>query len=179
MQSETLSLNDVAYEFLGERKNDFEFEKIKSINPDDWKDFFAYNLQDSKLTYKLMQSIWADISEFTKIMQEPVFDVSRNSMSSNVEDYILHNLERFNEIAEKRPIHDEISKRRAREKYEGAFVFQPEAGIYQDIAIFDFASMHASIIVSFNIGKTSLLDKKEKNAYESPEFKFNNKKTKF
>ena len=36
-------------------------------------------------------------------------------MSSNVEDYITHNLGKFNEIPEKKPVHDEIGRRRERE----------------------------------------------------------------
>jgi DNA polymerase elongation subunit (family B) len=39
--------------------------------------------------------------------------------------------------------------------------------------------MHTSIIVSFNLSKATLLEKKEKGAYESPEVEYNGKKTKF
>ena len=99
-------------------------------------------------------------------MQEPTFDVSRNGMSKNVEDYIIHNLEKFNEIPEKRPTHDEIGKRRVREKYEGAFVFQPTPGLYEDVVFFDFTSYWPSIIVTFNLSSSTLLEKKEKDSLE-------------
>ncbi len=97
-------------------------------------------------------------------------------MSQLLEDYILHHLKEHNEIAEKRPIYDEIGTRRQREKVEGAFVFQPQPGLYENLVIFDFTSMHTSIIVSFNISKATLLDKKEKDAYESPELELDGKK---
>ena len=87
-------------------------------------------------------------------------------MSQLVENYLLHNLEKFNEIAEKRPLHDEITSRRAREKYEGAFVLQPEAALYENLAVFDFTSYWPSIIVTFNLSLSTLLDKKEKQALE-------------
>ncbi|MFZ5955751.1 MAG: DNA polymerase domain-containing protein [Nanoarchaeota archaeon] len=179
LQSETLSLDEVASELLGERKCEFDFAKLMKMKEDDWRQFFEYNLNDSCLTYKLAEKLWPDLFEFTKIMKEPLFDVSRDSMSSHVENYILHNLSRFNEIAEKRPLHDEIILRRGREKYEGAFVFQPKPGLYENIVIFDFTSMHASIIVSFNISKSTFLEKKQKDSYESPELDFNGKKIKF
>jgi len=166
LQSETLSLNDVASELLGEKKHDFDFLKLGKMKDDDWYDFFSYNLQDSKLTYELMEKIWLDIYEFTKIVQEPVFEVTRNAMSSHVEDYIIHNLERFNEIAEKRPVHEEIGKRRGRGKYEGAFVFQPTPGLYEDIGMFDFTSMYGSVIVSYNLSLSSFHEKKEKGDLE-------------
>jgi len=165
MQSETLSLNEVAKEFLGEKKKDFEFKHSSKLNGKDWENYFEYNLYDSILVYNLFQKFWQDLLEFTRIMQEPVFDVSRNGMSNNVEDYILHNLDKFNEIPEKRPTYDEISKRRKRLPYKGAFVLQPQAGLYENLAVFDFTSSYGSIIVTYNLSKSTLLEKPEKDSY--------------
>ena len=78
-------------------------------------------------------------------------------MSKNVESYILHNLKEFNEIPEKRPTHDEISERRSRGKYEGAFVFEPVPGLYENIAMWDFASSYGSTIVTYNLSKSTFL----------------------
>ena len=179
MQSETLSLNEVAKEFLGDTKKEFKHKHSSKIAQDEWEKYYEYNLHDSILTSKLFEKFWPDLSEFTKIIQEPIFNVSRNGMSANVEDYIIHHLEKFNEIPEKRPMYNEISERKAREKYQGAFVFQPTPGLYENLAIFDFTSMHASIIVNYNLSKSTLLEKKEENCYESPELELNGKKTKF
>ncbi len=162
LQSETLGLNDIASELLGEKKDDFDFLKLKNMKEQDWKDFFAYNLQDSVITYKLAEKLWPDILEFTKIMKQPLFNVSRNSMSSHVEDYILQNLSGFDEIAEKRPLHEEIGKRRERPKYVGAFVFQPKPGLYENLCFFDFTSMYASVIVSYNLSLSTFESIKEK-----------------
>lgn len=167
LQSETLSLNEVASELLGEKKAEFDFANLSKMKENNWKDFFEYNLQDSCLTYKLAGKIWADMMEFSKIMQEPLFDVTRDGMSSNVENYILHNLESFNEIAEKRPLHDEIGKRRGLGKYEGAFVFQPLPGIYEDIVMFDFTSMYGSVIVSYNLSLSTKIEKKTKETQQA------------
>jgi len=165
MQSETLSLNEVANEFLGDTKKPFKIRHSSVLEEKDWKYYFEYNLHDSVLTYNLFQKMWPDILEFTRIMQEPVFDVSRNGMSKNVESYIIHNLEKFNEIPEKRPTYDEIGKRRQREKYEGAFVFEPTPGLYENLAMFDFTSSYASVIVSYNLSKSTFLDKITKDSY--------------
>ncbi|MBI5803351.1 ribonuclease H-like domain-containing protein [Candidatus Pacearchaeota archaeon] len=165
MQSETLSLDDVADEFLSERKKEFHFKHSSKIKSEEWESYFEYNLHDSVLTLKLAEKFWPDILEFTRIMQEPVFDISRNGMSNNVEDYILHNLSRFDEIPEKKPTHDEISERRSLEKYEGAFVFEPTPGLYENLAVFDFTSSYGSTIVTFNLSKSTLLEKPEKNSH--------------
>ncbi len=179
MQSETLSLNEVAKEFLGDTKKDFKIKHSSKIESHEWKDYYEYSLHDSVLTLALFEKFWPDLLEFIRIIQEPLFDVSRNGLSKQVENYILHNLEKFNEIPEKRPGHDEISERRTSGGVEGAFVFEPTAGLYENIAIFDFTSMHTSIIISHNISKATLLEKKEKNAYTSPELEFKKKKKKF
>ncbi len=165
MQSETLSLNEVAKEFLGDEKKEFKLKHSSKLDGEDWEKYFEYNLHDSFLTFGLAVKFWPDLSEFTKVMQEPVFDVSRNGMSRNVEDYIIHNLEKFNEIPEKRPMYDEIGKRRRQGKYEGAFVFEPTPDIYEDISIFDFTSSYGSTIVSYNLSRSTLLDRPSKNAY--------------
>jgi DNA polymerase I/DNA polymerase-2 len=161
LKSESLSLNEVAKELIGDQKEDFDFSKLNNLDnlsEEEWKNFYSYNLQDTKVTYDLLWKIWPDICEFTKIIQEPIFKISRNRMATHVENYLIHNLNRFNEIAEKRPGPGEIGKRRAMEKFEGAFVFEPTPGLYEDIAMFDFTSMYASVIVSYNLSKSTIKD---------------------
>ncbi|MFH0711662.1 MAG: DNA-directed DNA polymerase [archaeon] len=158
LQSETLSLNEVAKELAGEEKEDFDFSRLGNMKNSDWHDLFSYNLQDSVVTYKLMEKVWPDILEFGRIMREPLFDVTRDRMATHVENYILHNLDRFGEIVEKRPMYDEIGERRAMEKYEGAFVFEPKPGLYENLVMFDFTSMYASVIVSYNLSKATLIE---------------------
>ncbi len=166
MKSETLSLDEVSKEFLGNKKKEFEIKHSSKLNDMDWENYYAYNLQDSILTHDLFQNFWPDLLEFARILKAPVFEVSRNGMSSNVESYIIHNLERFNEIPEKRPGYNEIGERRAKGKYEGAFVFEPTPGLYEDIVMYDFTSSYGSVIVSYNLSKPTLLEKKKKNSYE-------------
>lgn len=165
MQSETLSLNEVSKEFLGDTKKVFKFRHSSEIEEKDWNDYYEYNMHDSVLTLGLFEKMWPDLLEFSRVMQEPVFNVSRNGMSKNVESYIIHNLEKFNEIPEKRATYDEIGERRHREKYEGAFVLEPTPGLYEKIAMFDFTSSYGSVIVSYNLSKSTFLEKSEKNSY--------------
>ncbi len=155
LQSETLGLGDVANELLGEKKFDYEFKQKEKMKKNDWEEFFKYNLQDSILTYNLFMKAWPDMLEFSRVMQEPLFEVSRNGMSANVENYIIHNLEKYNEIIEQKPTHEMISTRRARERYTGAFVLQPIPKLYENIAMFDFTSYWPSIIATFNLSSST------------------------
>jgi len=164
MQSETLSLDDVASEFLGENKKEFEFKHSSKINSEEWDKYFEYNLHDSVLVFKLFEKFWPDLLTFSLTIKEPPSELSRAGLSKFVEGYILHNLEKYNEIPERRPKHEELGKRRQEGPVEGAFVLEPKPGLYEKIAMFDFTSMHTSIIISMNISKSTLLEKKEKNS---------------
>ncbi len=168
MQSETLSLNEVSKEFLKDSKTDFKLEHSSKIKENDWKNYYEYNLQDSVLTLKLFEKFWPDLLEFTKIIKEPTFNISRNGLSKQIESYLLHNLEKYNEIPEKRPTNKEIEFRQNSGGVEGAFVYEPKPGLYENLVMFDFTSMHTSIIISHNISKGTLTTNK-KNSYESPE----------
>ncbi len=173
MQSESLTLNEVAKEFIGDQKKEFEFQHSSKIKGDEWNDYFEYNLHDSELVEDLFEKFWPDIFEFTQVLNEPVFEVTRAGLSKYTESYVLHNLDKFNEIPEKKPTNEEMGVRN-RVSVEGAFVFEPTPGIYEDIAMFDFTSMHTSIIITHNLSKSTLISdekqiKKEKDVWESPE----------
>ncbi|MCH8067573.1 MAG: hypothetical protein IIC69_03240, partial [Nanoarchaeota archaeon] len=56
--------------------------------------------------------------------------------------------------------HDEISERRMREKYEGAFVLQPIPGLYKNLAVFDFSSMYSTTIITYNLSLSTLTTNK-------------------
>ncbi len=170
LQSETLSLNEVAGELVGARKEDFDFARLVDMKNEDWIDFFSYSLQDAVVTHKLAMKLWPDVAEFSRIVKEPVFDVTRDRMATHVENHILHNLDRFDEVAERRPGYNETNERKMKRKFEGAFVFEPTPGFYEDIAMFDFTSMHSSLIVSFNICGQSLRTSAGEDRHTSPEF---------
>jgi len=178
MKSESLSLNEVSKEFLGDTKKDFDAKNYHKIKEEDWDLYYEYNLHDSKLTLDLFEKFWPDMLEFSKIIKEPIYEISRNGLSRQIESYILHNLKKFNEIPEKRPGVPEIEKRRKKGSVEGAFVYEPKPGLYEDIAMFDFTSMHTSIIISHNISKGTLTKNKE-GSISSPDIKIGNKKVKF
>ncbi|MFC1686264.1 DNA-directed DNA polymerase [Nanoarchaeota archaeon] len=187
LQSETVSLNDVAKELIGEEKVKIDLTKITNdlkgdkgkIQDVELKKFALYNLQDSVLTAKLFEKLWPNIAELTRTVSEPLFNVSRTTYSHLVEHNIIHKLKRFNEIAQARPIYDEIGRRRMRPKYIGAFVKEPIPNLYDNVVVFDFRSFYPNVIVSFNISQPTLLEKKKKGAHETPEFEYEGKKSKF
>lgn len=168
MKSETLKLNDVAKEFLGDTKTDFELKHSGKIMDEEWDKYYEYNLQDSVLTLNLFNKFLTDLIEFSRIIKEPTFKISRNGLAKQIEQYIIHNLDKFNEIPERRPGYNETNIRKGMAGIEGAFVYEPKPGLYSNLAMFDFTSMHTSIIITHNISGATLTDDKE-NSFESPE----------
>jgi len=182
LKSETISLNDVAKELVGEEKLKIDLNKITKelkemkgvLEEAELRKFCLYNLQDSILASKLFSQLWLNISALTKMVNEPLFNASRASYSQLVEHYIIHHLKEFNEIIESRPISEEIGSRREG-RYSGAFVFQPQPGLYENLVVFDFRSLYPSIIVSFNISPTTI-QKEKTNAFETPEVELEGRK---
>jgi len=177
LHSETLTLNEVASELIGEEKIKIESFEIDGLDHQELEKFAEYNLQDSILVYKLFHKLWHQILEITKLVIEPLAVTTRSSYSQLVESYIIHNLKEFDEIIEHRPFSDEIEKRKLMPKYAGAFVLEPKPGIYENIAMFDFRSLYPSIIISYNISPATIT--KEKTKLFTPEFELDGKKVKF
>ena len=46
-----------------------------------------------------------------------------------------------------------------KEKYPGAYVYEPTPGIYEDITDFDFASLYPNLMITYNIGVNSFVMK--------------------
>lgn len=177
LRSETLTLNEVASELIGEEKIKFDFEKIKDDKH--FERFIEYNLQDSILVYKLFHKLWPQMLELSRLVAESISVVTRSSYSQLVEHYIIHNIKDFDEIIEHRPFSEEIEKRRLMQKYVGAFVLEPKPGLYEDLVVFDFRSLYPSIIISYNISPASITKEKTKlTKFSTPEFQLDNKKIK-
>ncbi len=163
---ESYSLNEVSRELLGKEKVDVNLDNLSTSweNNSDLDAFAKYNLRDSELCFLLMKKLFSTMDELGKLVSLPVFFVCRSNYSSLVEAYFLKREKEYNMISPNRPDESEIAKRHSR-TYEGAFVYQPEPGFYEDIAVFDFKSLYPTIIVSHNISPETCNAKCKKKIY--------------
>jgi len=153
LEIDSLSLNDVASSLLGEKKEDVEIAKLAEVWDSGTKDlekFCNYNMKDAKLTLKLTEKLLPNLMELVKIVGLPLFDINRMAFSQLVEMYIIKQMQEYDEIAPNRPYHDQVSERRGN-TYEGAFVYEPKPGLYNDVVVFDFRSLYPTLISSQNI----------------------------
>ncbi|MCW1309357.1 MAG: DNA-directed DNA polymerase [Candidatus Nanoarchaeia archaeon] len=153
LKTETLDLDSVAREILGYGKVKISWSEMWKIWENGGKDLVKiceYCLRDSELVEKLSEKFLPLMFEITKLVAQPLFEVSRMKFSQFVESYLIKEVKKFNELIPNRPDKDEVEKRK-RKTYMGAFVYQPSPGLSENIVVFDFRSLYPSIIVSHNV----------------------------
>ncbi|MDP6293520.1 MAG: DNA-directed DNA polymerase [Candidatus Woesearchaeota archaeon] len=151
MKTQSFSLDAVSKELLGKGKKDVDIASIGTAwNAGKIDKFVEYNLHDTKLTYDLMHKVWPSLLEMTKIVGLPLFDASRLSFSQFVEWYLMKKAFSMNELFPAKPGYKEQTRRMG-QRAQGGYVFEPEPGVYDNIAVYDYRSLYPSIIVSHNI----------------------------
>jgi DNA polymerase I/DNA polymerase-2 len=157
LQTEVLTLDAVSVELLGDEKIEMEYEEILEAwkKSKDLAKFAEYCLKDSELAYRLAELLLSQIFELTKLVGQSLFDVSRMTYSQLVEWYYSKKAKETNRIIPNQPKFEEIQRRR-RVTYVGGYVKEPEAGLHENIAVIDFASLYPTIIASFNISIETL-----------------------
>ncbi len=114
-----------------------------------------YNKEDSEVTLKIAEQFLPLFIEISKLTSETLADSTRNSTSQMVEDLLLKEAHKREIIAPNKPYEPEI-RERINNPIKGAFVKEPMAGLHEDIAVLDFASLYPSIIISHNISPEKL-----------------------
>ncbi len=153
LKTDTLSLDSVSNELLGEGKADVDVSQLAETwdnKPEELERFCEYNLKDSQLTYGLFKYLFFNIAEMVKIVGLSLFDVTRMPFSQLVEWFLIKQTQLYDVLVMNKPNQDEV-RARFKKTYKGAFVVEPKPGLYQDIAVFDFRSLYPSIIASHNI----------------------------
>ncbi len=179
LETDSYDLDSVAKELLGEGKSEANVEELADAwdnHPERLADFCEYNLKDTDLTLKIFNKVLPGLNEFVKLVGQPIYEVCRMSYGQLVEWFIIRKAQEFNELTPDRPKQEEIEERRL-STFEGAFVLEPEAGIYNNIVVFDFKSLYPSIITSHNISPLTL--RKDNKGVPTPEILIGKDKIKY
>ncbi|MEM0475634.1 MAG: DNA-directed DNA polymerase, partial [Candidatus Norongarragalinales archaeon] len=91
----------------------------------------------------------------SRVSGVPFFDSSRATTGQLVEALLVREAFQRKEIVPNKPSAGEAALRAAN-PIKGAFVAQPEAGVYENIAVLDFRSLYPSIIISHNVDPATL-----------------------
>ena len=159
MKTDRFTLEAVSQELLGEGKVDVEMDHSAiawdNKEHESLELFAKYNLKDSVLAYRLHEYAYPLMAEFTKLLAQPIFEVSRMSFSQFVEHYIMKKAVEQGEIIPNRPVQASLDDREGA-TFEGAYVYKPTPGLYQDLVVLDFRSLYPTILASHNVAIDTL-----------------------
>ncbi|HVA82801.1 MAG TPA: DNA-directed DNA polymerase, partial [Candidatus Aquilonibacter sp.] len=109
-----------------------------------------YSLGDSQSLRELYEFFLPLEVEVAKVAGTVLGEACVSTTSQLVEFMLMRYAQRFGEIIPNKPSDGMIQERMAN-PYEGAYVKTPEAGIYENIVVFDFKGLYPSIIIAHNI----------------------------
>ena len=154
------SLDSVSEALLGEHKDNVDIENLwkswDNESDEELEKFAVYNLRDSELTYKLCLEAKDVLQELVRMVGVPMFNSARMAFSQLVEWYLIRRSAEFDEIVPNKPNHKELVERMTAKPIKGGFVFTPEPGVYENLAVLDFRSLYPSIIVTHNLSPSTL-----------------------
>lgn len=166
------TLDNVSQKLLHEKKIEVELPELSKVwdDPDRAREidtYVEYCLKDSILCDQLWEYFKYDTLEFARMLNVDYEQLTHLSFSQIVEYYLIQRSREFNQVIPNKPDQEDI-KTRSDLRFQGAFVFDPKPGLYENIAVFDFRSLYPSIIESHNITKGRLNRKKIDNSFEVP-----------
>lgn len=125
-----------------------------------------YSLSDS-ISLNALYNFFVPLEiEVAKVSSNTLAETGVSTTGQLVE-YVLMRYASWNkEVVPNKPSEAEIAERLAN-PIEGAYVRTPEAGIYDNMAVFDFRGLYPSIIIANNIDP-STLTRDANDTYESP-----------
>ena len=153
MTLERYTLERVYYELFGEEKIDVPGERIWEFwdnGGDELDTLFDYSLDDVISTLKIAEQTLPLNLELTRIIGQPLFDVSRMATGQQAEWFLVKQAY-FDEEVVPNKQGSNFTDRANAEDNEGGYVKEPETGLHENLVQFDFRSLYPSIIISKNI----------------------------
>lgn len=152
-------LNTVCHHFLGKGKHDVKAKDMFQIYQryrdhgavEDMMKVARYCIQDSVLVIELMEkvNVWVSLIEMSNVVGVPIVDIFTRGQQ------IRFLCQLYSMATEKGIVLDQRDS--LDESFKGAFVYEPEAGLYDHVICLDFSSLYPSIIRAFNICYTTLV----------------------
>ena len=161
-------LENVVREVLNIQKEKIPGEKLWKYWDEGGKNlekFIKYSMEDAETTLKLAEKFLPLQYELTRIVKQPLHDVSRMAAGQLVEWLLMREASNGSELIPNRPAGEEFI-RRTEETYVGGYVREPKKGISEDIAVFDFRSLYPSVIVTHNIDPSTFASTKRMEAFD-------------
>lgn len=111
----------------------------------------AYCIQDSELVIDLfeMLNVWIGLVELSSIVGVTITDLFTRGQQIRCQSQVYNLASNIGYVIDKRQVPKMF--------FNGGFVFEPKAGLYENIICLDFASLYPSIMEAYNICFSTLV----------------------
>jgi DNA polymerase elongation subunit (family B) len=149
---ESYRLDHIAFVELGERKEGNPFETFREWYTKDYQSFIEYNINDVELVDKL-----EDKMGLIELCLTMAYDAKVNYTdvlgSVRYWDIFI-----YNHLREKNIVIPPKRKSEKVEKFEGAYVKDPQVGMHNWVMSFDLNSLYPHLIMQYNISPETLVN---------------------
>ena len=170
IKANRLTLGDVYAAITGDKKLMVEKREIWQMwdgPKEELDELSEYSMADSISLNKLFEFFMPLEIEISKVAGTTLAETSISTTGQLVEYILMRYARENNEMIPNKPSERDI-KNRLSNPIEGAYVKSPEAGIYDNIAVFDFRSLYPSIIIAHNIDPSTICDDENKDHFSTP-----------
>ncbi len=148
---ERYTLDHIAFVELGERKDGNPYDTFKEWYQKDYQSFIEYNITDVELVDKL-----EDKMRLIELCLTMAYDgkVNFSDVLGQVrywDNMIYNHLRKKNIVIPQKKEHEKV------EKFEGAYVKDPQVGIHNWVMSFDLNSLYPHLIMQYNISPETLV----------------------
>ena len=148
---ESYRLDHIAHVELGESKDDNPYETFREWYLKDFQSFIDYNIQDVEIVDRL-----EDKMRLIELCLTMAYDAKVNYMdvlgSVKYWDILI-----YNELRKKNIVIPQKVQRNKSEKFEGAYVKDPQVGLHKWVMSFDLNSLYPHLIMQYNISTETLV----------------------
>tara|TARA_B100001057_G_scaffold219851_1_gene220231 strand:- start:110 stop:2605 length:2496 start_codon:yes stop_codon:yes gene_type:complete len=148
---ESYALNHIAFVELGQKKNENPYDTFKDWYTKDYQSFIDYNIVDVELVDRLedkmkLLELCLTMAYEAKVNYEDTFGQVKYW------DVLIHNyLKKKNIVIPQKSYHTKV------EKYEGAYVKEPQVGMHKWVMSFDLNSLYPHLIMQYNLSPETLV----------------------
>ena len=149
---ERYTLDHIAFVELGERKDGNPYDTFKEWYQKDYQSFIEYNITDVELVDKL-----EDKMRLIELCLTMAYDGKVNFTDVLGQVRYWDNMI-YNHLRKKRIVIPQKKEHEKSEKFEGAYVKDPQVGMHKWIMSFDLNSLYPHLIMQYNISPETLVD---------------------
>ena len=148
---ESYRLDHIAFVELGDRKDGNPYETFSEWYQKDFQSFIEYNIMDVEIVDRL-----EDKMKLIELCLTMAYDAKVNYMdvlgSTKYWDILIYNY-----LREKNIVIAQKRKAEKAEKFEGAYVKDPQVGMHKWVMSFDLNSLYPHLIMQYNISTETLV----------------------